>query len=64
VDGKPFIDRLPEGYDEERTRLTLREDNQIVATHPDHPPLLLTPAGRWVAIRVRPVQHAHRSSIC
>lgn len=64
MERKPFIDPLPEGYDEERTRLSLREDNQIVATHPEHPPLLLTPSGRWLAIRVRPVQHAQRSSTC
>ena len=43
-----FIDALPEGYDD-RTRLALWDDNQIVATHPEHPALLLS-GGHWRGI--------------
>ena len=58
-----FIAELPTGYDE-RTRLALRDDNQVVATHPEHPPLLLQPTGQWVEIQIEPVHAAHRSSTC
>lgn len=58
-----FIAELPAGYDE-RTRMALTERNQVVVTHPEHPPLLLQPDGRWVAIQPTPVHPAHRSSTC
>jgi hypothetical protein len=56
-----FIAELPAGYDE-RTRLALRDDNHVIATHPEHPPLLLQPNGRWLAIQPQPVHSAHSSS--
>lgn len=62
-DNMSFIAELPAGYDE-RTRLALRDDNQVIVTHPEHPPLLLQPDGRWVAIQPAPVHPAHRSSTC
>lgn len=57
------IAELPAGYDE-RTRLALRDDNQVIATHPEHPPLLLQPTGQWVEIQPGLVHPAHRSSTC
>jgi hypothetical protein len=42
-----FIAELPAGYDE-RTRLALRDDNQVIATHPEHPALLLGSNGQWL----------------
>ncbi len=48
MDVKNFIDPLPEGYDE-RACMALTPGNQIIVTHPDHPPLLLTSRGQWVA---------------
>ncbi len=58
-----FIAELPAGYDD-RTRMALTEHNQVVVTHPEHPPLLLQADGQWVEIRPEPVHPAHRSSTC
>lgn len=58
-----FIARLPEGYDE-RTRLALRDDNQVIATHPGLPPLVLNSAGQWVEFLRESVHPAHSSSTC
>lgn len=44
-----FLAELPAGYDN-RTRLTLRDDNQVIVTHPEHPPLVLSANGQWVAL--------------
>lgn len=58
-----FIAALPPGYDD-RTRLALNDHNQVVATHPEHPPLLLAGHGQWVALSPKPVQNALVSSTC
>jgi hypothetical protein len=42
-----FIAELPAGYDE-HTRLALRDDNQVIVTHPEHPPLVLGADGQWL----------------
>jgi hypothetical protein len=44
-----FIAELPAGYDE-RTQMTLTEDNRVVLAHPEHPPLMLSATGQWVAL--------------
>lgn len=59
----PFIAELPAGYDD-RTRLALRDDNQVIATHPEHPPLVLGADGRWLEIQNGLVHPAHGSSTC
>lgn len=41
-----FLAELPPGYDA-LTRMALREDNQVIATHPEHPPLVLGADGHW-----------------
>lgn len=41
-----FLAELPAGYDN-RTQLTLRDDNQVIVTHPEHPPLVLSANGLW-----------------
>jgi hypothetical protein len=58
-----FIARLPEGYDE-RTRLALRDDNQVIATHPGLPPLVLGSDGQWVEFLRESVHPAHSPSTC
>ncbi len=58
-----FIAELPAGYDE-HTRLALRDDNQVVATHPWRLPLLLSADGQWLEIRDGVVHPAHGSSTC
>lgn len=63
ADQVAFIAELPAGYDD-RTRLALTDHNQVVATHPEHPPLLLQPSGQWVELSAAPVQTALRSSNC
>jgi hypothetical protein len=42
-----FLAELPAGYDD-RTRLALRDDNQVIVTHPEHPPLVLGADGQWL----------------
>jgi len=58
-----FIAELPPGYDE-RTRLALAAGNSVVATHPEHPPLLLQPDGQWLALSTALVHPAPESSTC
>jgi hypothetical protein len=58
-----FIAELPAGYDG-RTRLTLTDDNRVVATHPEQLPLVLQPSGQWVELWTTLVRPAHRSSTC
>lgn len=58
-----FIAELPAGYDD-RTRMALTDRNQVIVTHPEHPPLLLQPTGQWVELSAVPVQTALRSSTC
>lgn len=58
-----YLAALPAGYDD-RTRLALRDDNQVIATHPEHPPLVLSPTGQWLELLSAPVHPAHRSSTC
>jgi len=47
-----FVAELPPGYDE-RTRLYLTEDNEIVASHPEHPTLILDEKSRTFVRIVR-----------
>ena len=58
-----FIASLPAGYDE-RTRLALRDDNHVIVTHPEHPPLVLSASGQWLDLKAPPVHSALRSSTC
>jgi hypothetical protein len=58
-----FLAALPAGYDE-RTRLALRDDNQVIATHPEHPALVLGPQGQWLDLATHQVQSAPSSSTC
>jgi hypothetical protein len=68
-----FLAELPAGYDD-RTRLALRYDNQVIVTHPEHPPLVLGADGQWLEILGGVVQWleipsgvvhpAHSSSTC
>lgn len=58
-----FIAELPAGYDE-RTRLALRDDNHVIVTHPEHPPLVLSASGQWLDLKAPPVHSALRSSTC
>lgn len=58
-----FIAELPAGYDE-RTRLALTPDNQVIATHPEHPALLLGKGGQWLDLATRSVHPAPSSSTC
>ena len=44
-----FLAALPAGYDD-RTRLALHDDNQVIVTHPEHPPLVLGADGQWLEI--------------
>lgn len=45
-----YIAELPPGYDE-RTRMALTEHNQVLVTHPEHPPLVLGANGQWCDLR-------------
>ena len=36
----------------QEARLALRDDNQVIATHPEHPALVLGADGQWVALGV------------
>ena len=47
ADEMKFLAELPAGYDD-RTRLALRDDNQVIVTHPEHPPLVLGADGQWL----------------
>ena len=62
VDAK-FIAELPAGYDE-RTRMALTDDNRVIITHPEHPPLALSADGQWLEILDGVVHPAHSSSTC
>jgi hypothetical protein len=44
-----FLAELPPGWDE-RTRLALTDGNRVVATHPEHPPMVLQPDGQWLEL--------------
>jgi len=63
ADEMKFLAELPAGYDD-RTRLALRDDNQVIATHPEHPPLVLGTDGQWLEILGGVVHPAHSSSTC
>lgn len=58
-----YIAELPAGYDE-RTRLALNDHNQVVATHPEHPALVLDAHGRWLDLFTGVVHPAQSSSSC
>lgn len=58
-----FIAELPPGYDD-RTRMALTEGNQVVVTHPEHPPLVLSANGQWLDLATQQVHPAHSSSTC
>ena len=61
--GEKYIAELPAGYDS-RTQLALRDDNQVIATHPEHPPLVLSANGQWLDLKAPPVHSALGSSTC
>lgn len=63
ADEMKFLAELPAGYDD-RTRLALRYDNQVIVTHPEHPPLVLGADGQWLEILGGVVHPAHSSSTC
>ena len=63
ADEMKFLAELPAGYDD-RTRLALRGDNQVIATHPEHPALVLGADGQWLEILGGVVHPAHSSSTC
>jgi hypothetical protein len=49
-----FLDEIPPGYDD-RTRLAVTSDNRIIATHPEHPPVVYDEAARqWVPVAPLP----------
>lgn len=58
-----FLAELPAGYDE-RTCLALRDDNQVIVTHPEHPPLVLSADGQWLDLNKALVHPALGSSNC
>lgn len=58
-----FIAELPPGYDE-RTRMALTDSNQVIVTHPEHPPLLLDSSGQWLDLNKALVHPAPCSSNC
>lgn len=58
-----FLAELPVGYDS-RTQMTLTEDNRVVVTHPEHPPLVLGANGRWLDLGGVLVHPAQSSSNC
>lgn len=58
-----YIAELPPGYDE-RTRLALNDHNQVIATHPEQPALLLGNDGRWLDLLSGSVHPALASSTC
>lgn len=58
-----FIAELPAGYDE-RTRMALTEDNRVIVTHPEHPPLALSANGQWLDLNEALVHPAPSSSTC
>lgn len=63
ADEMTFLAELPAGYDE-RTRMALTDNNQVVVTHPEHPPLVLNSSGQWVDLKAPPVHPALGSSTC
>ena len=58
-----FIAELPRGYDD-RTRMALTDDNRVIVTHPEHPPLVLSPKGEWLDLNGVLVHPALGSSTC
>lgn len=45
-----FLVELPPGFDE-RTQLAVTSSNQVILTHPEHPPRVLDEETmRWVAL--------------
>ena len=58
-----FLAELPAGYDE-RTRMALTGNNQVVVTRPEHPPLMLGADGQWLDLNKHLVHPALGSSTC
>lgn len=58
-----FLAELPAGYDS-RTQMALTEDNRVVVTHPEHPPLVLSANGQWLDLNKALVHPALGSSTC
>lgn len=58
-----FIAELPPGYDD-RTRMALTDNNRVIVTHPEHPPLVLDSSGRWLDLNEALVHPALGSSTC
>ncbi len=58
-----FLAELPAGYDS-RTQMTLTEDNRVIVTHPEHPPLMLGADGQWLDLNKALVHPALGSSTC
>lgn len=61
--GEKYIAELPAGYDS-RAQMTLTEDNRVIVTHPEHPPLVLAADGQWLDLNAPPVHPALGSSTC
>ena len=53
-----FLAELPAGYDS-RTQMTLTEDNRVIVTHPERPPLVLSANGQWLDLGWPLVHPAH-----
>lgn len=62
ANAKTFIAELPAGYDS-RTVLALDDHNRVIATHPEHPPLVLDASGDWLDLLNGSVHPALTSSI-
>lgn len=58
-----FLAELPAGYDS-RTQMTLTEDNRVIVTHLEHPPLVLSANGQWLDLNKALVHPALGSSNC
>lgn len=58
-----FLAELPAGYDE-RTCMALTDDNRVIVTHPEHPPLALSADGQWLDLGGGLVHPALGSSNC
>lgn len=57
-----YLADLPPGYDD-RTRIALRDDNQVIATHPEHPALVLLSSGEWHDLGAQRLRQAADAAI-
>lgn len=58
-----YLAELPAGYDS-RAQMALTDDNRVIVTHPEHPPLVLSADGQWLDLKAPPVHSALGSSSC